>query len=190
MRKRRPLVQSARVLSVFLALVICSCAVKKYIPDDELLLDGYDLTVQPDSAVTIDDIGSLKGELQSVLNPPRNSTLLGMRPGLHFHYRVAKDSAGFIARFLNNKLGEEPVYLSDVEEETTRDILRNRLENRGFFYSRITSSVDRDTSAQEATVNYKVIVPKPYTMETYQVEKDSIPFYEVLDSLAKTLSFP
>ncbi|MGB3590519.1 MAG: BamA/TamA family outer membrane protein [Nonlabens sp.] len=174
---------------LLLILCISSCAVKKYIPDDELLFVGSNLEVQPDSAVVVKDVKALTAQLKSVLRPKPNSKLLRLRPGLHYHYKVEKDSAGFIARWLNKKIGEEPVYLSDVEEENTRDLLRNRLENRGFYYSRITSSVDRDTAAQEGEVNYKIILPQPYVMKTYQVDRDSIPFYRVLEELAQESPF-
>ena len=131
--------------------------------------------------MSIEDIAGLKTELQKVLQPQPNTKILGLRPGLHYHYKVTKDSAGFIARFLNKKIGEEPVYLSDVEEESTRDLLRNRLENRGFFFSTIGSSHLDDEEAKVATVKYEIILPEPYVMQSYQVEKDSIPFYDLLE---------
>lgn len=157
-----------------------SCSVKKYIPEDEFLLGDYDFEVTPDSAVVIKDISLLKAELEKALSPQPNTNFLGIRPGLHYWYKVNVDSAGFINRFINDKIGEEPVYLSDVEEEATRDLLRNRLENRGFFYSNIITKTIKDTVSKTATVSYSVKVPKPYTMETYQVDKDSIDFYNTL----------
>lgn len=163
-------------------MVLYSCAVKKYVPEDELLLDAYDLEVSLDSAAVVKDVDLLKAELEKVLSPQPNFTLWGMRPGLHYYYKVNVDSAGFFHKFLNKKLGEAPVYLTDVEEAATEDLLRNRLENRGFFFSNISSTVKRNEDAKEATVGYKIILPSPYTLETYQVDRDSIPFYEVLEN--------
>lgn len=165
----------------FAIWTIYSCSVKKYVPEDELLLDRYDFEIAVDSAATVKDLGLLKAELEQTLSPAPNSQWLGMRPGLHYHYKVNVDSAGFINKFLNRKIGEKPVYLSDVEEEATRDLIRNRLENRGFFFSNISSSVDRNEKAKEAVVNYKVQLPRPYTIETYQIDPDSTVFYKILD---------
>ncbi|AZQ45227.1 hypothetical protein EJ995_10285 [Nonlabens ponticola] len=177
---------SRSVLAIVVAaMFFTSCNVQKYIPEDELLLDAYKIEVNVDSAATVKDVKALKAELQKVLNPEPNSKILGLQPGLYYHYKVKKDSAGFISRFLERKIGEEPVYLSQVEEEGTRDILRNRLENRGFFFSGITSGVDRDTAAQRATVKYNIQLPQPYTMKTYTVDRDSIPFYDVLEAQVK-----
>lgn len=163
-----------------LIVVASSCSVKKYIPKEEFLLDKYDIEVMPDTAVVIKDIKLLKNELEQALSPQPNTTILGMRPGLRYWYKVNIDSAGFISKFLNKKIGQEPVYLSDVQEENTRDLIRNRLENRGFFYSNITTATVKDTVSKTATVNYAVKVPQPYTIESYQVDKDSLAFYKIL----------
>ena len=162
-----------------------SCAVKKYVPEDQFLFTGSDLDVQLDSVSDVKNIDALKVELQKVLTPEPNTSFLGMRPGLHYYYKVNKDSAGFISRFLNRKIGEEPVYLADVEQEATRDLLRNRLENRGFFFSNITSKTSQDEKSKEGRVSYSINLPNPYRLKTYQVDKDSIPFYQVLEEQIK-----
>ena len=165
--------------------ILSSCAVKKYVPEDQFLFTGSDLDVQLDSVSDVKNIDALKVELQKVLTPEPNTSFLGMRPGLHYYYKVNKDSAGFISRFLNRKIGEEPVYLADVEQEATRDLLRNRLENRGFFFSNITSKTSQDEKSKEGRVSYSINLPNPYRLKTYQVDKDSIPFYQVLEEQIK-----
>jgi outer membrane protein assembly factor BamA len=163
-------------------MAIYSCAVKKYVPEDELLLDSYNLNVALDSAAVVEDVDLLKSELDKALSPAPNFTLLGLQPGLHYYYKVNVDSAGFINKFINKKIGEAPVYLSDVDQTATKDLIKNRLENRGFFFSNISSTVERNKDAKVAAVGYKVVLPTPYTLETYQVDRDSIPFYEVLEN--------
>ncbi|EAS18963.1 putative outer membrane protein/surface antigen [Flavobacteria bacterium BBFL7] len=163
-------------------LMISSCAVKKYIPEDELLLTDSFVEIQLDSLTDIEDVAALKAQLDLTISPQPNSTFLGMRPGLHYHYKVKRDSGGFIARFMNRKIGEKPVYLSYVEQEATKDLLRNRLENRGFFFSNITSKTVKNEDQKEGSVTYNVVLPNPYRLKTYQVDKDSIPFYQVLEN--------
>ncbi|MEP5131743.1 MAG: hypothetical protein ABJQ64_04215, partial [Nonlabens ulvanivorans] len=125
---------------------------------------------------------ALKAQLDLTISPQPNSSFLGMRPGLHYYYKVKRDSGGFIARFMNRKIGEKPVYLSDVEQEATKDLLRNRLENRGFFFSNITSKTIENQKQKEGSVTYQVSLPNPYRLKTYQVDNDSIPFYKVLEN--------
>ncbi|KEZ93231.1 hypothetical protein IL45_14020 [Nonlabens ulvanivorans] len=163
-------------------LIITSCAVKKYVPEDELLLNETYVDIKLDSLTDVKDVAALKAQLDLTISPQPNSTFLGMRPGLHYYYKVKRDSGGFIARFMNRKIGEKPVYLSDVEQEATKDLLRNRLENRGFFFSNITSKTIENEKQKEGSVTYQVSLPNPYRLKTYQVDNDSIPFYKVLEN--------
>lgn len=170
------------VITLSLFLIITSCAVKKYVPEDELLLNDTHVDIKLDSLTDVKDVVALKAQLDLTISPQPNSTFLGMRPGLHYYYKVKRDSGGFIARFMNRKIGEKPVYLSDVEQEATKDLLRNRLENRGFFFSNITSRTIKNEKQKEGNVTYEVTLPNPYRLKTYQVDNDSIPFYKVLEN--------
>jgi outer membrane protein assembly factor BamA len=173
------------LLSALAAMIIINaCSVKKYIPEDEFLYTGAKININEiDSSYVVTDKAELKVELQKVLNPTPNSTFLGMRPGLHYYYRVSKDSAGFIAKFWNKRIGEKPVYLSDVNPTSTEDLIRNRLENRGFFFSNVQSSESLDTLSKQASKNYTIQLAKPYELASYQIDKDSLDFHEVLETL-------
>ena len=174
------------VVILFLIAIIQSCSVKKFIPEDELLYTGASIKI--DSDTTITDKPKLKTELENVLRPEPNSKFLGMRPGLYFHYKAQREKPGFINKFLNKKLGEEPVYLSDVDITNTEDLLLNRLENRGYFYSRVSSSTEKDEKSKTASASYQLIVPDPYTMQTYQLDTDSLIVYEdIQENLDNTL---
>src|SRR5690606_18807857 len=101
-----------------------------------------------------------------------NSKILGMRFGLWAHYKGSQENPGFINRFLNNKFGEEPVYMSDVDVAKTEELIFNRLENRGFFYSTVESEViDKD---KFASTHYSATLTEPYLLEKYGIEGDSL----------------
>lgn len=163
------------VLLLILITVIQACSVEKFIPEDELLYTGAEITIESDTVIK--EKPQLKDELINVIRPQPNTKVLGMRPGLYFHYKAQKENPGFINKFLNKKLGEEPVYLSDVDLNNTEDLLLNRLENRGFFYSRVSSEAEKKEKSKTASVNYELNVPEPYTMETYQLDTDSLLVY-------------
>ncbi len=59
----------------------------------------------------------------------------------------------------------------------------NRLDNKGYFYS--SAQHDIDSTKQFASVRYKAILPKPYSMETYALKKDTSKIYETIQ---KTLA--
>ncbi len=167
-----------RIKAILLLLILAflqGCSVKKFIPEDELLYTGGSVEIKTDT--TISDKSEIKTELENVLRPEPNGKFLGMRLGLYFHYKAQKEHPGFINKFLNKKLGEEPVYLSDVDLENTKDLLLNRLENRGFFYSRVNYETNTKEEAKTANIDYTLHVPEPYKVETFQLDTDTALVY-------------
>ena len=168
---------------LLVALAVYSCSVEKYIPEDEFLYRGANLKFI--DTVLDKNYKEVKTETEGVLYPQPNSRFLGMYPGLYFHYKAQRENPGIINKFFNKKIGEEPVYFSDVELSETEELIYNRLENRGFFYSLIESNSSIDSSSHTAKVNYQVTLKKPYVLETYQLEKDSLPSIDSLELIKK-----
>ena len=160
-----------------------SCAVKKYIPEDERLYTGASVEIKSDSIIENKD--NLETVLEEALRPKPNSKFLGMRPGLHFYYKMQQENPGFINRFFYKRMGEEPVYQSDVKPFEVEEILRNRMENRGFFYSEISSQFDE--KEKEASGIYTVKASVPYTIANYTVDSLPQPVYsEIKKSVEQT----
>lgn len=162
------------VLSIAMA-VSPSCSVRKYIPEEEFLYTGAKLDIEKDENVK--DFKRVEAELEDVLRPEPNSKFLGVRWGLYFHYK-AQDNPNFITRFLNKKMGEEPVYESQVDLQHIEKVLNNRLENQGFFLSSVSSEVIRKEKKKQSGAVYKLNVAEPYLIENYTVEADSLPIYK------------
>src|SRR5690606_38990334 len=92
-----------------------------------------------------------------------------------------------INRWLYKKFGEEPVYQSDVKPYEVTDLLINRLENRGFFYSRASSEFQENE--QTASIDYTVKLRAPYRMKTYQLDSMPAPIYGEMKALMQTSPF-
>lgn len=152
-----------------------SCNVKKFVPDDKLLYTGAKIEIKSDTSIK--NKSALETELNSVLSPQPNSKILGMQPGLYFHYKAQREKPGFINKFFDKQIGEEPVYGSDVAPIRTENLLKNRLENRGFFYSNVTASVNRQEDEKEMRVDYTADVPTPYLLENYKLDSDTLQVY-------------
>lgn len=158
-------------IALIFPLLMFSCNVKKFIPDGEQLYTGASLHLETHLAKKEKE--EIQNDLEKLLRPTPNSKVLGMRFGLWAHYKGEKEKPGFINRFLNRKFGERPVYLTQVEPEKTSNILMNRLENKGFFFSQ--SSYQVVEKGKFASLSYKVSFSEPYTLETYQILGDSLP---------------
>ena len=69
-----------------------------------------------------------------------NTKLLGMHLGLYYFYKNKQGKSNFLNKWLYKKIGQKPVYKSAINKLENEEILRNKLENYGFFYSTISSS--------------------------------------------------
>ncbi len=154
----------------FLIPLAFSCSVKKFIPEDEYLYEGAELELKTEARVR--GLKQLNSEVEDLLRPEPNSKILGMYVGVWAHFKAAQEKPGFINRFLNKRLGEEPVYFSQVSTQRTEELILNRLENRGFFYSTTNSVVNRKDKF--ANVEYTVEITEPYVMDTLIVDRDSL----------------
>ncbi len=178
------------VAAIALVLVAQACSIKKYIPENELLFSGYEVTVQPENdTISIKNKPQLKAALEKVLLPEANKKFLGMYPGLYYYYKVQDSSPGFLNRFFYKTFGEKPIYKSDVEKYEIEELLLNRLDNRGFFYSRASSEFLDDEENKTATVEYTVTVKKPYELEKYQLDSLAPPIYKEMQSLVANSKF-
>ena len=173
------------VLVMSLGLLISACSVKQFIPEEKRLYTGATIELETDS--TVENLSGLKTELEKVLRPEPNSKFLGMRPGLFYYYKNQKENPSFITRWLYKQIGEEPVYQSDVEPFEVEEILRNRLENNGFFYSTATSAFTEKEF--EASIKYNVNVTTPYKRATFQLDSMPYPLYGDVEEVTKNSPF-
>ena len=163
-------------LAVVIGFVTYSCSVEKFIPEGEYLYTKETVELTPDSIVN--DIENIELDLKAALRPEPVSSFLGGYPGLYFHYKGTREKPGFINKFLNKKFGKEPVYASDIRSYEMEQILLNRLENKGFFYSTVASEIVEDTISKEAEAIYKLGLSKPYRLQNYQLDTDSLLVYK------------
>jgi outer membrane protein insertion porin family len=171
------------ILSV-ITLLWTSCSVKKYIPEDELLYTGAKLDLK--FAEKVRDRKNIQEELENLLRPQPNKKILGGYIGLWAHYKAQQENPGFILRFINKKIGEKPVYFSSVNPEQTEQLILNRLDNRGFFFSEANSEVKR--KEYFASVRYQAEVSVPYRMSSLSYTRDSLLIdKEIVQSLEKSV---
>jgi len=171
---------------LLLGFILYSCSVERFIPEDKFLFTDQRVELTPDSVVN--DIDNIQLDLESALRPDPVSSFLGGYPGVYFYYKANREKPGFINRFLNKKFGQEPVYDSDVQTYEMEQILLNRLENKGFFYSVATSEIVRDTTNKEAEAIYRLRMSKPYRLKTYQLDTDTLMVYNpIKNSLSESL---
>lgn len=169
-------------ITVLCLLVLASCSVNKYLPKEEVFYKGASIKIKSKKGVK--GVSQLKDELEELLRPDPNSKFLGSKVGLYYHYKVENGSKNFITKYLNKKVGEVPVYYSDVSQNKIVDLIKNRLDNRGFFNSKVRAEV-KDYKNSKSVV-YHIDLAKPYVLENYQLANDTLPIYKAIKEELKT----
>lgn len=172
------------VAILLLCIILSGCSIQQYIPEGELLYTGA--TIEIESDTTINNVEGLKSVLEETFRPEPNSKFLGMYPGLYYHYKNQREKPGFINRFLYKKFGEEPVYKSDVDPLEIQELIENRLENRGFFYSYANSEFIDDDESKSSKVSYRAKVTEPYRIKSYQLDTLLPPIYKEMQEQVRT----
>ncbi|EOZ93736.1 TonB-dependent receptor [Indibacter alkaliphilus LW1] len=167
-------------IAALLLFLLSSCGVKRFIPEGEKLYKGAELNLE--SEVSKKEREALENELERLLRPQPNSKVLGVRFGLWAHYKGSKEKPGFINRFLKNKFGESPVYVSEVQPERTLDILGNRMENKGYFF--YSNNYEWNEKEKFASIEYNVSFSEGYKLESFNLLGDSL---EVIQEIQKDL---
>ncbi|WP_343330867.1 BamA/TamA family outer membrane protein [Polaribacter staleyi] len=167
---------------ILLFVFIYGCGIKKYIPENKRLYTGASIEIEADS--TVQKVSELKQSLSSVLSQQPNTKFLGIHLGLYYYYKNQQEKTNFLNRWLYKKIGQKPVYQSDVNAIENKEILRNKLENYGFFYSSIASSFKE--KKKEASIVYRLKIPAPYKMATYQIDSMVSPIYKDIKNLSTT----
>lgn len=151
--------------SCFFVIFLASCGVKKYIPEGKILYAEAEVEFKSNEQKSDRKV---EKELENILRPKPNKTVLGFRPGLRNYYRAKGKKSNFINRFLNKRFGENPVYLKDAAPDRNVKLITKYLESKGYFNSETHFYID--TTTVLGKVNYKVEAETPYILSTYQFE--------------------
>ncbi|WP_254712801.1 hypothetical protein [Polaribacter sp. AHE13PA] len=95
----------------------------------------------------------------------------------------AKTFIGLNRWFLNY---QGPVIVSERKVKNTENNLLTYYKNQGYFKSKVTSDINRDSISKKATVAYRVSKGKPTLLDTINFKIESL----VLDSIYRNTSTP
>ncbi|MES2850159.1 MAG: hypothetical protein V4685_13960, partial [Bacteroidota bacterium] len=154
-----------------IVIFFSSCSNTKYLPKGQTLYDGSSIKYVTQDTNSKSKKAVLKEELKAIILPKPNSKILGMRVKLWF-YNIAGTPKGKGLRYLlKNKLGEPPVYASDINFEKNRTIMVNRLQNKGYFNAAV--NFDTSTKRSETKGLFTVNPAQQYIIDTVTYIKDS-----------------
>ncbi|HSN48217.1 MAG TPA: hypothetical protein VLR29_05610, partial [Flavobacterium sp.] len=156
------------VLSLFFAF---GCSNTKYLPEGDFLYTGSSVKIK-DSILDKKEKKALESAAKDLLVPKPNKQILGLRPKLLVYNLVGKPKKEKgIRHWLRTKVGEAPVLFSKVDLDYNASILRNFMENKGFFKTRV--SADSTAKNKRATAEYTILSKRQYKIKAVQFPVDS-----------------
>lgn len=153
-----PFARSRFIYGLIILILLNGCTAMKLVPDDRVLYTGADIEIIPQGRVRAKS--KIKELLDANILPEPNTTILGMRPGLWFFYKAGSPADKGLRKFMKNKLGQAPVYMTDIDAEDISKVLRAHLINNGYFNSEVDSEVT--IKGKKGTVAYTARVHEPY----------------------------
>jgi len=159
-------------------LCLSSCTGFKALEEGEKMFTGYQIKVEEDTAVRKVRVVQIANE---VIEPQPNEALLGrLRPGPAIYHLAGtpKKEKGF-RNWLKNSIGNAPVTLADVDTKRTEKLIRNRLQNAGYFSAQVSSEISE--KKKTASVSYRIDAQRPYRFRQYVLP-------DTLNQLAKKIN--
>ena len=156
--------------AVITTVFFTSCNSTKLVPKGDALYTGAKVKVE-DSTLSKKEKNSIVDQTEHLPRPKPNFKFLGL-PVKLFFYNLAGDpkKKGFIRKFLR-KLGEPPVLLSSVDLDYNVKVLRNYLENIGYFHA--DANGDTTVKRKKASATYILEPGALYTINEVNFVTDS-----------------
>jgi len=159
---------------VLIAVLLSSCNVTKFVPEDEALLYKVNVDVKGTNQVS----GS---KLKQYLRQTQNTEVLGFwKLQLHLYNTAPLDTLTKYDKWATknaHKIGEEPVIYSPVKTGQSMEQIRKAMQNEGYFQAQVdTSTVVKD---RKVWLNYHVTSGEEYTFRNYSIDLDNPVLYDV-----------
>ncbi|WP_426668483.1 BamA/TamA family outer membrane protein [Mucilaginibacter sp. McL0603] len=149
---------------LFLSFVLFNaCSNTKYLQKGQKLYTGGEIKIDDKNEdIEKKDTKAVKDELEDLLRPKPNSTILGMRVKLYIYNKTRTTKKKGLRHYINTRLGQPPVLISDVDVNKNSDILQNRLQNESYFQSQVVG--DTLSEGKTAKAIYTVQPGPTYTI--------------------------
>ncbi|MDE6010875.1 MAG: BamA/TamA family outer membrane protein [Muribaculaceae bacterium] len=176
-----------------LLVMLPSCSTTKRLTEGETLYNGVkELKIVPTDKEKLPS--DLVANLKQAINVTPNNPFPLLSPykrlpwalGL-WTYNAIPDSAKGFKGFIYRNLAKEPVLISDVRPELRTQMLKEILDNNGYFGS--TASYDLNYSKKNpkiASITYRLDVSSPYLIDSIQyINRPDSPLTQFIDSMAR-----
>lgn len=174
-------------------IALVSCSTTKRIPEGEILYTGVKgLDIKPAAGEKLPD--DMISSMNEAINVAPNNPMPFFSPRMRTPFPVGlwvynnwSDSSKGVKGWLYNLLVSEPVLVSDVKPDIRTKMLKNILDNNGYFDSSVEYSLDvNKRNRKKAKILYSASVGEPYPIDSIiYLSNDADPLSHFIDSLAR-----
>lgn len=158
---------------VFTLILLASCSGTRNLVPGQKLYTGSSIEVKSIDTLSKSKIKFIKKTAQGSFNVQPNKTFIGMRPKLWLYMAAGEKPKSRFAKWIQ-RMGEPPVYLSQINPSMTSEVMDAQLFNIGIFDAQTSFKISE--KKRSAKVTYQCIVKKPYkvTKLDYSIFDDSL----------------
>ena len=162
------------LIYIFIALLLSSCSMTRYVPEDDRLYTGIkkidftDADEHATSSVGETAVEEVKSALEYAPNGSiaGSSSLRGLPLGLWW-YNSLHNSKSRLGKWFFNTFAKEPVLLSKVNPELLADVATNILKYYGYFNGNVEADIiPSKRNARKAKVSYKITLGEPFRFDS------------------------
>ena len=174
--------------AVIAGLFVASCSTTRRVPQGDTRYTGigkFDVKPSGDEKVPAALVENLRKTADC---DPNNTFLVSFLPipvGL-WVYNNWNDSARGVKGWLYDKLARPNVLISDVKPELRTEVMKQILDNNGYFGSTVDYSIDYGKkNNKKASIDYTLNVSKPYPIDSIIYLPETSKMNVFIDSVAR-----
>jgi len=122
---------------ILIAIFFSACSTTKFLAPGQKLYTGGQVKIA-DKTIKKSDSKAMKTELEGLLRPKPNGSILGLRVKLWIYEKTKTNKKTGLRHYINSHFGEPPVLASSVDLVKNSSILQNTLQNESYFQAQVT----------------------------------------------------
>ncbi|MDP9080640.1 MAG: BamA/TamA family outer membrane protein [Bacteroidota bacterium] len=162
-----------RYLFVVFALFLSACSNTKYLAPNQKLYTGGEVKID-DKDIKKSEANALQENLEALLRPQPNSSILGLRFKLWVYNKTRTNKRTGLRHYLNTHIGEPPVLVSSVDLTKNSSILQNRLQNVSYFLAQVSGDTVGKNKTAKAVYTVHAGPSYHYRKVVFPGEKDDL----------------
>ena len=147
------------ILLILMTVFLASCSVRKYIPEGQMILKKNKIQI------TSKDVDFKRSDIENfVVKTEYNNVFAYNSLTWWIYYKTMNLTDIKIFSWVNNKLGDKPIYYSDISNDNSIIQISKYLNDMGYFNSGISSV--KKIKNDKLTAIYMIHPSKPYIIDS------------------------